>query len=207
MGQAKIKAKLNAAIEAKLQNFDLSGLAQALRKLAGAASERFGSDCYLHARLAQTLLAEADIPCEVAVGFAAWRVGPGDADMILHAPIRNMPVQDRALPYHAWLEAGEWLLDFTTYQLRQKAEELDRLDGGSTCVDWCPEYLFVSKKDISPLARVTQEHTGLFYYERRRDLEQWLKSQENPLDDEDFHALRLIFRNPEMQVLGPNSMR
>lgn len=80
---------------------DLDLLSSALRRLATAASEKLGSDCYIHCALAQTILADFDIESRIVVGYAAWRVGNGDSDVIVHTPSPGMVYQHQALPFHA----------------------------------------------------------------------------------------------------------
>ena len=119
------------------KNNDLRRISSALRRLATAASGNLGSDCYIHAAIAQEILNRLGVSSKLVAGYAAWRVGNGDGDVILHAPMPNMPSQPGSVAYHMWLEVGKHLIDFTTYQLRHKAIQRDKLDGGTTTVTWC----------------------------------------------------------------------
>jgi len=134
MGEAKRRAEARKKQEEILQLVDFPRLAEALRKLATAASGNLGADCYIHTAIAQAILLRLGVNAKVVVGYAAWRVGPGDADVILHAPVPGMVAQFGGLAYHAWLEIGYNIVDFTTYSLREKARQLDKLDGGHTAV-------------------------------------------------------------------------
>lgn len=190
------------------KKFDPEPIAKAIRKLANAASGHFGKDCFVHALFAQRALKElAGIPSRIVVGHAAWRVGNGDGDVILHAPMPGMVFQgEAALPYHAWLISGDYLLDFSTYQLREKAAQLDALDGGTTQVDWCPDYLIVKKKKISSLQQVQQHKAGLFYYQHNAKLERTVQVEAEPMDEDDWNIFLTIFHNPDVVVIGPNQV-
>ncbi len=184
----------------------ISKIAMAIRKLASAASCHFGNDCFLHALLACKALKEFEgMQSEIVIGFAGWRVGEGDCDVIFHAPIKGMPQQEGIL-YHAWLTTKDYIIDLSTYQLRVKAAKLDTLDGGLTQVDWCPDYLIAKHEEVSSLKDVTQLHAGLFYYEQNKDLEIKIKSVGKDIDEEDWANLVIIYNNPEVLVIGPNQM-
>lgn len=186
-----------------LSTLVLSHISSALRRLATAASGNFGSDCYIHSALAQVMLARLGIDSNLVVGYAAWRVGNGDSDIVIHAPLPNMLPQPSGVAYHAWLELDNHLLDFTTYQLRSKAAHIDELDGGKTNVRWCPDFLFATKKSISPLGHVIQKRAGLYYYEREPDLEEKIISGATPLDTDDISHVWLLYQNQNIQVFGP----
>lgn len=183
-------------------------IAAAIRKLNKAASGHYGKDCLLHAALAQRAIKElAGFQTRIVIGFAGWRVGNGDSDVILHAPVPGMVYQgENGIPFHAWLQSGDYLLDFTTYQLRDKAAQLDELDGGKTQVDWCPDYLVVKTKKISTLKQVMQLRAGLFYYMHDAKMEQHVLANERTpfLDEEDWCTFLTIYQNPDVIVVGPN---
>lgn len=192
------------------QKVNLQRVATAVRKLSEASSANIGRDCHLHAGLCQALLARLGVETTLVIGYAAWRVGNGDGDVINHLPMKNMVHQPKAHPYHAWLEFGNptsrfrIILDFTTYQLHRKAAELDALDGGHTTVEWCPDYLAVPFSQATSEGDVRTLHTGLFYYERDVPLERQLLAQSKPLDQEDIENLAFIYQNPNINVFGPN---
>src|SRR5207253_331748 len=93
-----------------------------------------------------------------------------------------------------------------TYQLRRKAQELDAADGGCTNIDWCPDYLLLSREDIRSHEEVAAVfRSGVAYYEERTDLEPLLRSRYS-LDPQDLQTARLIAANPQqMVVIGPNN--
>lgn len=192
-----------------LRKFNPEPIATAIQKLATAASGHYGNDCYLHAMLAQRALKElAGIQTKIVIGFAAWRVGEGDGDVISHMATPDMIDQgSNKIPYHAWLVAGDYLFDFSTYQLRDKARQLDALDGGLTQVDWCPDYLIVKQKKISSFNHVQRLGAGLFFYEQSVRLERKLKDHsQDALDEEDWQNFLLVYANPGVVVRGPNHL-
>jgi hypothetical protein len=202
MGEAKRKAQARARL---LEKADISRLSAALRKLASAASGHIGSDCYIHAALAQKILADLGVESTLVGGYAGWRVGPGDSDVVLHAPMPGMVIPENAAPYHAWLEIDGQILDLTTYSLRLKGMQLDEQDGGRTRVDWCPDYLYVPKQAVSLLRDVVQKQTGLFYYERVPAIEKRIIQAAPELDPDDVRTAWMLYHNPACEVFGPNN--
>lgn len=207
MGEAK-RRKLEArTLRVQLENV-VPQVSQALRKLATAASSHLGSDCYVHAELGRALLADLGVTAQRIVGYAAWRVGPGDGDVISHTrEVQGyLPAGAQGLAYHAWLQASDFLIDFTTYQLQRKARELDAADGGRTQVDWCPDYLLLPKSELRAYRAVAEAPgPGVAYYESQPQLNQMMSAQFT-LDPEDLAAARLILANPEATVAGPNQL-
>ena len=118
-----------------------------------------------------------------------------------------MVAQPGGVAYHVWLELGDKILDTTLYTIKSKAAQLDALDGGHTTVDWCPEYLFVSKNTVSLLKDVIQFDAGMYYYSRDRALESLILSTAPVLDADDIETAWLIFQNPNLAVFGPNSLK
>jgi len=206
MGEAKRRAQARKQLLALIEQADLSRISSALRRLASAASANFGSDCYIHSAIAQELLCRLGIEAILVAGYAAFRVGDGDPDVIVHAPLPGMPHQPGGAAYHAWLEVEDFILDFTTYQLRDKAAQLDALDGGTTTVIWCPDYLFAPKVSISTFQNVKMLHAGLYHYERVPDLEALFIRSAPALDIDDIERAWLLYQNQELQVFGPNSI-
>jgi hypothetical protein len=137
---------------------------------------------------------------------ATWTVGNGDGDVILHAPLPNIPPQPGSVAYHMWLEVDNHLIDFTTYQLRHKALQMDKIDGGTTKVKWCPDYLSVPKKSVSTLRAVIQLRAGKYFYKQDMAIENLIKSAARPLDEDDINTAWLLYLNPELCVFGPNDM-
>lgn len=185
----------NAAIQA----------GDAVRKLATASSQNLGADCFLHAKLTQALLADLDITTTLQVGFAAWRVGPGDGDVISHrfGPGNMVPIPGAAaLPYHAWLETADgFIIDTTCYQLRSKAAELDAFDGQTTDVRWCPDLVVIHRTDTHRYATVRDQSVGMMFYLRVPELLARVDSG-RALDAEELSLARFIMRNPDVQVQG-----
>jgi hypothetical protein len=178
----------------------------AIRKLASAASGQFGSDCYLHMQLGQVLLADLGFDTQPVVGFAAWRVGEGDGDVIAHVPHSPLPlnIDGREFPYHAWLTRDEIIVDLTTYQLKHKAQQLDASDGGHTTVSWSPDFLLLPQKENKTFKEVSAAvHPGAAYYDPRPVLTGILQPQ-GGLDPEDVAMARLLIANPSLRVFGPN---
>jgi hypothetical protein len=99
MGEAKRRALAREQLNKASQRVDIPRLAAAIRKLATAASGDIGADCYAHAVIAQAILAKLGVEAHLAVGYAAWRVGEGDGDVILHAPAPGMVEQPGGVPY------------------------------------------------------------------------------------------------------------
>lgn len=182
----------------------------AIRRLATAASEHFGGDCYLHAAIGQALLARAGIQSRIVVGYAAWRVGMGDGDVISHTTHEVSylpPGVDKGLPFHAWLEVGPRILDFTTYQLRKKAAELDAMDGGKTNVAWSPDFLFAKKEMGSPYREVAQVYkTGVFHYQEIPGLHETINAERRTLDPEDILHAEFLMDNQNVMAFGPNNL-
>ncbi|WP_434715988.1 hypothetical protein [Paraburkholderia sp. A3RO-2L] len=209
MGEAKRKREQAMELDARKEALTaaVASVSHAIRRLAEAASAHIGSDCYLHAGLGRILLADLGFEFQLRVGFAAWRLGPGDGDVVSHT-LRTqgyLPAGAKGFAYHAWLTAGDWVVDFTTYQLARKARELDAIDGGHTTVQWCPDYLLLKTNQIRSYQEVAQApNAGVAYYEAHAALTQRM-AQTSSLDAEDIATARLILRNPEMVVLGPNS--
>lgn len=185
-------------------------LSIALRKLTSSSSLHFGSDCALHAYLARHVLTENGFDCRVAIGAAAWRIGPNDGDVISHIPRREdiLAGQSKgAIPYHAWLETDSEIIDFSTHSMRVKASQLDALDGGHTSVDWCPDFLLLSKAEVKSYGEVAQApREGVAFYQEVPGLLEYMKSKGfvEESSPEDLAILRLVFSNPEVNVMGGN---
>jgi hypothetical protein len=186
---------------------DLPRLSSAIRKLATAASANFGSDCYIHAAIAKAILEKLGVEALIVVGFAAFRVGDGDSDVITHSPTPGMVDQPGGVVYHVWLEIADNILDLSTYALREKAAQLDKLDGGHTTVTWCPDYVFAPKSSLSSMRDVIQLHAGLYHYSYEPDVADKIISAAPDLDEDDVNAAWLLYQNQEMAVFGPNNTR
>lgn len=217
MGEASKKRRVQDLAMEKLGKVDLSRLAKAVRSVSVASSESLGRDCFIHAWLAQEVLKTHEIASVIEVGFSAWRVGPGDGDVITHhcseefieKIAEGIPSGDGKmhLPYHVWLEVAGHILDLTTYQLPLKAMLLDRSDGGETSVEWCPDFLFEPIDRISSFENVKQYEAGLFYYKKSPPLKKVVFSSIVDLDPLDVATVMMAYKNPQAVVIGPNHMR
>ena len=116
-----------------------------------------------------------------------------------------LPPGAQGFAYHAWLVCGTKIIDLTTYQIPRKAAELDAMDGGHTQLDWAPALLIANFADVKSYAAVQQGSAGMFYYERDRRIEKIL-AETSILDPEDVAHARLILRNPDLMVMGPNDI-
>lgn len=218
MGDAK---RRNQAAMSGLDSL-LDLVAVSMAKLAMACSDHLGADCFSHAQLTQAVLMKRGVASRIAIGFAGWRIGPSPTDLITHAPTEGLILphggSDGAMgfPYHVWLEVAKsglapgeiepYILDFTTYQLGDKAGALDAYDGGSTEVAWCPPYLFRPKSQCVALAVLDADvGLGAAYYEERSDVTALIMAGAPPLDQEDLAALEMIMSLPEASILGPRS--
>ena len=176
----------------------LQRVSVALQKFM-AASTSPGQDCYKHAVFAQSLLTRLGVvDTKVVVGFAAWRIGNGDGDVIAHHPA--LVGHGTGCMYHTWLEIGKNILDFTTYQLQLKAAMMDAIDGLETDVLWCPEYLYVPKTSASPFNFVRDKHAGLYHYRFDASTEAMVRPAAEPADPADIEQLLQIYQNPDAQV-------
>lgn len=207
MGQAKQKARQQSFEAQALRAADPSRVAAAMRKLAVAASANLGMDCYIHAAIGQAILSRLNIEAQLVIGYAAWRLGPGDGDIVVHAPVPNSPAQPGGVPYHAWLEIGNLVFDLTTYQLRSKAANLDRLDGRHTEVRWCPDYLLVAKNTCASLREVANAYTWTYHYAHNDAVAERAKVYigAHALDPADVEVAWLLYRAPHAQAIGPNN--
>lgn len=193
------------------ESLNKDALARAVQKLHTASSEHLNADCYTHAKIVQGFLAAFGIHTELHVGYAAWRVnGPQGHAVISHHPGTN-GVQVggvNALNYHAWLRAGSQIIDFTTYQLTDKAAVLDRADGNHTDVTWAPAFLWVDASTCSTYQEVAQSYSeGVYCYDRIPLLESMLNARALDLDPADLVLLLTVYRSEEaginVDVRGP----
>ena len=203
MGEAKRKRAATVGVE-HLAQVDLARVATALRKLFAATSAERGVDCSVYAQCGQYLLQRLGVAAEVALGYAAWRVGDAAAATVVHHPAACSvagvtsfpPLTDQAASYHAWIELGGRIFDCTTHDLARKSAILDAHDGRRTKVDWCPDFVLVQKGEVSSAKQVIEaRHGGVFYYERVPGVEAWYRAaaEAKPVDDYTAGMLWLIY--------------
>lgn len=169
MGEAKQRAQREAAQRARFDAVDFARVAAVVRAYLIEDNASHTADALTHAALARHLLQQAGLDAELVVGFAAWRVGPGDGDIVSHGggevpPAERLP--ETEAPHHAWLETGGHVFDVTTYQLVRKAAEFDRQHAKTTAVTWCPDFVLTPRVELASFARVRQPVVGLMYYQR-----------------------------------------
>lgn len=214
MGEAKRRRSEIEALKERIAKLEEAAekAGHALRRLAGAASGNLGSDCFVHAAIGQALLADLGFNADIAVGEAAWRVGPGRGDVISHTPReksfspQQMNPEQQAHAYHAWLVVDGVVVDLTTYQLETKARMLDAADGGHTTVEWWPAVLVLPKQRVSTFEQTAASlKAGVAFYQAHEDLQALVTSQRE-LDPEDLAAARLLMANPDMVAFGPNDV-
>jgi hypothetical protein len=212
MGEAKRKRLAREAALRCLDDIDLARVALAVRKLVAASSGARGVDCYNYVSYGQHLLRRLGVPAEIAVGYAAWRVGDGDGDVVAHHPSMMAGVAGAvglnpdAMIYHAWLEVAGRIIDFSICDLPHKAALNDAADGMRTTITWSPDYLVAEKREVVSFLRVRQEHAGLFYYERVPSLEAKARAEALPSDETALGLLWMIYQNPDINVTGPANM-
>lgn len=189
----------------------LSDASDAVQKVAKACSSQLGKDCIWHAMAAKHLLKKCVIESQIKIGFAAWRVGDSDGAVITHIPIKGVKYQPNEFPFHAWLELeGDYIFDVTTYLFKAKMEALDSMDGKSTDVSWCPDYLCMHKDYTKPLREVIQRTYGLSYYEENEFITKCISNAvafEEDINKEDAAILEQVFQNPWVTLIGPNTIK
>lgn len=178
MGEAARKKKLAQDAGIALAQIDRACAARAVRMVVEAVSPGRGADCLFYAQVGAALLRCLGVQAQPVAGSVVWRVGPGDSDLIAHAyevtSPGNMfaPEAGPAAPFHAWIEAGDWLIDFSTWALGDKAASLDQADGGRTDVQWCPGYVWAQRKTSMPLKQVLASFdVGVYGYVRHPEIE------------------------------------
>ncbi len=185
MGEAKAKKKAAQAAAAAMAGINKKVVSEAVIKIMSAITDLEGADCLGYAIIGAGLLKNLGLPARAVAGHAAWRVGPGDGDMIAHDPgVEAVTVHQpftkpdiKAAMFHAWVEVdgphGLEVVDFTTFQLADKARALDAIDGGKTQVDFCPDFIW----QHSPSSHWTSQFVakapqgGVFSYRREPRIE------------------------------------
>lgn len=193
-----------------LPDQELLQLGQAIAQVVGATTNFHGADCLFYAGVAAKVLQGMGYPARMVAGSAAWRVGPGDGDVISHALELNAPgtvnsatfapanSDAKAVMFHAWVEVGDDIIDFTTASLADKAAQLDKMDGGRTQVDWSPQALWVHKNQcLDLLGVVNAPDSGVCAYQRHEKIEGLV--MKDGLKDVDLdgpaNAVGIVFRS------------
>lgn len=158
MGEAKRRRLAGGAVNDAGAVIDRAKLARAMRIALSPIGQDLGTecaDCVRYAGVGAEVLRQLGATARLQVGDAVWRVGPGDGDVIHHAASAGGPTFGPlfSVAFHAWLRIDQGdatpaqLVDFTTWQLRDKGKLLDAADGRRTHVAWCPDYLWVAEKE------------------------------------------------------------
>lgn len=193
------------------RELDRDAFARAVRKLFTAAGTAPGVDCLQHAVIAQAALKALGIEAQLRAGYAAWRVdGVASNAVVAHHPKGTaIPGPDNEFMYHAWLQVGQDLVDFTTYQLAEKVRQMDAADGQHTPVSWVPEYLWVPAKSGASFADVRDgRQAGLYHYKRDLAVEGKVRRIAT-LDPGDVRMLLTIYTaecEGPVEVYGPSNM-
>lgn len=218
MGQAKIRKTREMSREEILSKVDIERLALAIQRVCTAASAPHGADCYLHAWLAKRFLEDRGVHAFIEVGNAAWRVGPGDGDVLSHvtpeehidqvvAELGELPGQRGAFMYHAWVRVGEqWIFDATTYLIPSKAEALDAADGSTTAVNWKPDFLLEKATSGRSFSALVAAYDTCFHYRKDERMQSLIERGFEGSED-DYSLLCLAYNNPQAIVIGPNHVR
>jgi len=196
-------------------DFNRDAFARSVRKIMEAAISQGAMNCFTNASLAQRALVKLGVPAELHVGYASWRVdGETPHGVVAHHPqgetILDPTVNDEQVVYHAWIKAGLSIIDFTTYQLPEKARFMDSMDGNTTPVNWAPDYLWVSQKSCKPYKKVLQSYkSGVYSYDRKIELETFLKETASK-DPGDTDVLLFLYEKEKsgagLNVFGPNNL-
>jgi hypothetical protein len=208
MGEAKRKRAAREAAVQGLSEIDIARVAAAVRWLFSAED---GTDCVGYAMYGAHLLQLLGVAADVAVGYSAWRVGDGPLDVIAYHPDYN-PQTYKQLVFHAWIQAGSKVIDFTTHDLSRKRSILDlskpRLKPfKDTTVTWCPDYLVAEKHEIVDVLRVKRgAHPPLFYYERLPIIEARFRAEVAPPKPDALSMLWTIYSNPDVMMFGPSNV-
>lgn len=73
-------------------------------------------------------------------------------------------------------------------------------------MEWCPAYLLLSRDQVRTYREVAMAPgPGLAYYEASDELTHRM-DRGYQLDDADVSAARLILANPDVVVMGPNTL-
>lgn len=219
MGQARTNQNAAEAL-ARPDDVTLGHLAAAMKQVLGAIANFHGAECLSSALIGTEVLRRLGYDARATAGSAAWRVGPGGGDVISHAV--EMQSQQgkvyapnltgsgmRAGMFHAWSVIGDYIVDFTTSTLREKASQLDAQDGGKTQVDWAPEVLWAHKYEGSKFPEVANGYkAGTWVYRKHEEIERQVFTQRSKDFDAQtpatvvLQAFELLKSGGRVQVIG-----
>ena len=180
----------------------LSRAGRAVAKLMSSITSSAGQDCLLHAKLLHHLLSVDGVSSSITIGHAAWRYGPESGAVVAHVP--NLAVMSKGnFAGHAWIEIDRWIiLDATLWSLPAKIAILNSIDPQRTTNRWNFPVLLAKKAQVNSFERVRDGHGLAAFFQREALLEAEMLPKLPELDPHLLTALGLIYRNPEVQVIG-----
>lgn len=169
MGEAKRRRAMREGVP-QIPPDSRAVIATAIHKAVSAVTAYYGADCVLYAQVGAEVLRRSGLDAIAVVGTASWRVGPGDGDIVSHLTGLLAPGAKAGTPlgfddvqsgvFHAWVQAGDDVIDFSTATLRHKAKLLDDMDGGKTQVDWAPDFVWMPRDRVMTHLAVAQSPRG-----------------------------------------------
>jgi len=200
MGEAKrrrLAGEMNVTVDRAVLDNAARTVARYMRA-AGRPEER-GADCTLHAALLQALLGRLGVQARAVAGYAAWRTGVGAGDVVGHHPDAGAaPIGPQTFLGHAWVEAGRYVVDATTWQWAMKLAQLDALDGRCSRVEWPMDVLIADRRELSPYRQVKNGYAFAAHYEERPEFRHVLIEA----DPADVDQVLFLHRNPDVEVAG-----
>lgn len=208
----QLQSGQGVSLEARF-GVDFGRLSLAIQRAFAAGSRHIGADCFEHAGMVARFLRDVGLCARVVVGGVAWRVGAKAHEVVSHTPLVLGAGSGGAVPLHAWVELederGRLILDMTTYQLPMKVRLLDEMDGLTSLVTWAPEYFLCEPSSTSTFDEVENgSQPGLVYYEEDKDRgAQIVREIESAGVDAHYYlAVKAVYGNPDVVVLGPGNM-
>ena len=145
---------------------DRDTFARVVMNVSKATSQNPLADCQAIAFMSKKALQRLGVPTQFVAGYAAWRVDPNDDGAVsCHHPLMMTsvdPVSEgtTSLKGHCWLETGNDIIDFSTYQIPYKLKLVDDTDGRTTKITWKPNYLWIDKKQLLKI-NVNKNHSNI----------------------------------------------